>query len=82
MGVALGQVEDGVYSACCQNGLGTARGTASGMAIAELATLGTTDLAGYFLEQGQPSKLPPAPFDSIGATAIMRWNEFRAKEEL
>ena len=32
---AFGVLEAGMFSACCQNGLGTAMGTASGMAIAE-----------------------------------------------
>ena len=31
------EIEDGVFSACVQNGLGVTRGTLTGMAAAELA---------------------------------------------
>lgn len=79
---AFGEIEEGLYSACCQNGLGTARGTASGMAIAELATQGQTELASIFLDEEKPQKLPPAPLDTIGAKAFMKWSEFKARREL
>ena len=79
---AFGKVADGIYSACCQNGLGTTRGTLAGMAAAELATEGETELVRAIKEQGTPQKLPPAPLDTIGATAFMRWNEFMAREEI
>lgn len=79
---AFGEIEPGLYSACCQNGLGTARGTLSGMAAAELAVEGETELTQSFLKQEQPQKLPPAPLDSIGATALMKFEEWKAREEL
>jgi len=79
---AFGELEPGLYSACCQNGLGTARGTLSGMAAAELAVEGETELAQSFFKQAQPQKLPPAPLDSIGATALMKFEEWKAREEL
>ncbi|MEM8649706.1 MAG: FAD-binding oxidoreductase [Pseudomonadota bacterium] len=79
---AFGEVEPGLFSACCQNGLGTARGTLSGMAATEQAVLGETDLVKTFLAQEKPKKLPPAPLDSIGATALMKWEEWKAREEL
>ncbi|MEO1161903.1 MAG: FAD-binding oxidoreductase, partial [Pseudomonadota bacterium] len=40
---AFGEVEEGLFSACCQNGLGVARGTLSGMLAAELASGQETD---------------------------------------
>lgn len=79
---AFGELEEGLYSACCQNGLGTTKGTLAGIAAAELATEGKTPLAAALLEEGKPKKLPPAPLDSIGAKAFMRWGEFKAREEL
>ncbi len=79
---AFGEVEQGLYSACCQNGLGLARGTLSGMAAAELASEGETELAKAFLVEDKPQKLPPKPLDSIGAKAFMRWSEFKARKEL
>ncbi|MEM7069287.1 MAG: FAD-binding oxidoreductase [Pseudomonadota bacterium] len=79
---AFGKIADGLYSACCQNGLGTAKGTLSGMAIAELAVEGETPLAKALINQGSPQKLPPAPLDIVGAKAFMRWAEFKARSEL
>lgn len=79
---AFGELEDGLYSACCQNGLGTTKGTLAGMAAAELATEGRTELAQSLIDEGAPQKLPPAPLDSVGATAFMRWGEFKARKEL
>lgn len=79
---AFGELDDGLYSACCQNGLGAARGTLSGMLAAELATGQTSELADVLLAEDQPTKLPPEPFASIGAAAVMRWGEFKAGAEL
>lgn len=79
---AFGEIAPNLYSACCQNGLGTTRGTLSGMAAAELAAKGHTELANSVSAQGEPSFLPPAPLDSIGANVFMRWSEFKARREL
>lgn len=79
---AFGKLDEGLYSACCQNGLGTARGTLSGMAAAELACEGETELVREFLAEEAPQKLPPEPFASLGARGFMRWSEFRARREL
>lgn len=79
---AFGELDEGLFSACCQNGLGTARGTLMGMAIAELVVEGETSLVRDLLKQGKPRKLPPAPLDSLGANAFMRWGEFKARKEL
>ena len=34
---AFGEVAEGLYAACCQNGLGTVKGTLAGMLAADLA---------------------------------------------
>ncbi len=79
---AFGEVADGLYSACCQNGLGTVRGTFSGIAAADLAT----GLDSAFVERlsaaPTPSRLPPAPIAEIGAAAVLRWGEWRSGAEL
>lgn len=78
---AFGEIEDGIYAACCQNGLGTAKGTLSGMAAAELA-LGHDGEACRGLAACEPPKrLPPEPLTWIGANAFMRWKECRAGRE-
>ena len=79
---AFGEVDEGLFSACCQNGLGVAKGTLSGMLAAELANGKETDHLRYMLAQPQPSRLPPEPVASIGANAVMRWSELKAGAEL
>ena len=77
----VGELEAGLYSACVQNGLGTARGTLTGMAAAELACGVSSDLTRHFLSEAPPRRLPPRPLREIGANAFMRWKEWRARAE-
>ncbi|MBU2944843.1 FAD-binding oxidoreductase [Shimia thalassica] len=77
----MGQIDDGVYSACVQNGLGTARGTLTGIAAAEVASGTQSEISQFFGAEDAPKKLPPQPFASIGANAYMRWREWRAAAE-
>ncbi len=79
---ALGEVEEDLYSACCQNGLGLARGTLHGMAMAEMASGLGSEMVGEVMAQGEPSRLPPMPFTIIGANATMKWGEWKAGREL
>ncbi len=78
---AFGEVEDGLISACCQNGLGTVRGTLAGMAAAELALGRPGNAARAMAGQPEPKRLPPEPFAWAGANAAMRWKEWRAGRE-
>lgn len=79
---AFGELETGLFAACCQNGLGVAKGTASGKLAAELIYNHQSDILADVLQQEKPRKLPPEPFAWIGANAVMRWGEFRAGAEL
>lgn len=79
---AFGEIDSGLFAACCQNGLGVAKGTASGLLIAELAAGQTSSLLDDMLAEPGPSRLPPEPFAWLGATATMRWGEFAAGREL
>lgn len=79
---AFGEVEQRIWSAACQNGLGTVKGTLSGMMAAEQAVLGKSDLLTEFLAHQAPSKLPPEPFLSLGANISMKWKEWQAGIEL
>lgn len=78
----FGEIDTNLYSACCQNGLGTAKGTISGKLAAELACNQTSDLLSQQLSYDAPVKLPPNPIASIGANAVLRWGEFKAGKEL
>lgn len=75
------ELEPGLFSACVCNGLGTARGTLMGIAAADLACGRASEIAKFFLAEEEPAKLPPHPFDTIGANAYMRWKEWQARAE-
>lgn len=79
---AFGELESGLYSACCQNGLGTAKGTLHGILAAEQASGHQTDMLAQVMSQDPPVKLPPKPLTRLGANAIMRWGEWRAGAEM
>ncbi len=76
----LGELEAGLYAACCQNGLGTTRGMLSGMLAAELATGTPSTRLTRALAAPQPTRLPP--FMKLGANAYLKWQEARAGAEL
>lgn len=78
---AFGEVEKGLFSACCCNGLGTVKSTLAGMMAADLATGSQSgDLARY-MDQPPPKRLPPEPVAWLGANAVIRWQEHRAGRE-
>ncbi len=79
---AFGEIDDGVFSASCQNGLGTAKGTAHGKLAAEFASGEQSDLLDQVVNGPKPTKLPPEPIAALGANAVMRWGEARAGREL
>ena len=76
-----GQIEQGVFSACVQNGLGTARGTLTGIAAAELAMAQHSPIADHFATEAAPKPLPPQPFAAWGANTYLRFKEWRAGAE-
>ena len=81
-GVAvMREIEQGLYAGCVQNGLGTARGTLTGIGAAELASGKTTAITRHFTAEAEPKRLPPQPFREIGANAVLRFREWRAREE-
>jgi glycine/D-amino acid oxidase-like deaminating enzyme len=75
------ELEPGLFSACVQNGLGTTRGTLTGIGAAELATGQSSEITRFFTMQAEPARLPPHPFDSIGANAYLRFKEWQARAE-
>lgn len=79
---AFGEMETNLYSACCQNGLGSTRGTLSGMLAADLSCGVNSELLVAQLELPKPSRLPPEPFASIGANSVLWWGERKAGAEL
>jgi len=78
----IGELEEGLYSACVQNGLGTAKGTLAGLLAADLATGVPSSALDRAISAPPPSRLPPRPVSWLGAKAQMRWGEFKAGKEL
>jgi len=79
---AFGELETRIFSAACQNGLGTVKGTLSGMMAAELAVKGSSPILEEFQNYDKPRQLPPEPFLSVGANINLRWKEWLAGVEL
>lgn len=75
------EIDKGIYSACVQNGLGTARGTLTGIGAAELACGAESEITRFFGGESRPNKLPPQPLQQWGANSIIRWKEWRARSE-
>ena len=78
---AFGEVEEGLFSACCENGLGTVKSTLAGIMAVDLATGQPSEALRAFMAGPGPNRLPPEPFTTIGASAVIRWQEFRAGRE-
>ncbi len=81
-GVAvMRQLDEGLFAACVQNGLGTTRGTLTGIGAAELASGVESEITRHFTAEAPPTRLPPPPFSTIGANLFLRWKEWRAGRE-
>ncbi|MEZ2127835.1 MULTISPECIES: NAD(P)/FAD-dependent oxidoreductase [unclassified Sinorhizobium] len=78
---AFGEIEEGLYSACCENGLGTVKSTLAGIMAVDLATGKTSPELSEFMDNPPPSKLPPEPFAWLGINSVIRYQEFRAGRE-
>ena len=78
---AQGEVDEGIYSACCQNGLGTAKGTAIGIITAEKITGTINSLVPDSVDEEAPKKMMPKPFMWFGVNSYMRWKELLAGKE-
>ena len=81
-GVAVArEVDDGVFAGCVQNGLGTVRGTLTGIAAAERAFGVESDITRFFAGEEEPQRLPPELIRDASANAILRWKEWNARAE-
>ncbi|WP_312795066.1 FAD-binding oxidoreductase [Tianweitania sp.] len=78
---AFGQIEEGLYSACCENGLGTVKSTLAGVMAAELATGTQSQQLTEFMDHPEPLRLPPEPFATVGINSVIRMQELRAGRE-
>jgi glycine/D-amino acid oxidase-like deaminating enzyme len=79
---AFGEIEKGIYSACCCNGLGTVKGTLYGKLVAELAVGHDNPMVQDGLNEPAPAKLYPEPLMTLGANARLWWSQRQAGREL
>ena len=82
----FGEIEEGIFVACCQNGLGAVKGTLNGILIADHA-LGVKDkntqtMIEDALAFKEPKKLYPEPFMSVGAKTRLWWGQVRAGRDV
>ncbi|MDG2356430.1 MAG: FAD-binding oxidoreductase [Paracoccaceae bacterium] len=79
---AFGEAEKGLFTACCQNGLGTVNGTLQGAAAADYAMGINSKLIDALCTEDPPKKLLPEPITRIGANLRILFGEFKAGAEL
>jgi glycine/D-amino acid oxidase-like deaminating enzyme len=80
---ATGKLDKNLFSACCQNGLGTTKGTIAGIVAAEMACGTHVDsLVPEFTGKIAPQKLLPEPIMTVGARNYLKYKEWRAGREL
>lgn len=77
----LRELEPGLFAACVDNGLGTTRSTLTGIGAAEMLSGRSSPITEFFIAEVEPSRLPPHPFDTIGANLYMRWKEWQSRLE-
>ena len=77
----IAELEPGLFSACVQNGLGTAKGTLAGMLAAEMACGLDSPALRRAMQAPAPTRLPPEPIAKIGADIRLRFGEWRAGAE-
>ena len=63
----FGVLDDGVWSAVCQNGVGAAKGTIQGRAVAELAVGEDSEIVSDMLKFDEPVRLPPRWITGLAA---------------
>jgi len=77
----FGEIEDGLFSACAENGLGTVKSTLAGVLAVDLAAGIPSEMLASFKHLPAPKRLPPEPFAWLGINGVMRWQELRAGRE-
>lgn len=78
----IAELDTGLFAACCQNGLGTAKGTLAGLLAAELAAGHRSEQLQTALGADAPTRLPPEPLAYLGANGFIRYQEHKAGREL
>lgn len=79
----FGETEPGIYLACCDQSVGAARGTISGMMLADMACgIESEQLSDMIEVSGSPSRLPPRPLLRVGVPLRMAMARFASRSEV
>lgn len=79
----FGPLEEGLYSAGCDQCVGISRGTISGMMMADMAAGRTSNMLSDIIEvSGSPSRLPPRVLLRIGVPLRMKLAKFASRKEI
>lgn len=78
-----GEVEEGIYLSCCDQSVGAARGTISGMMLADLISGRNAELVRDMRDvSGNPSRLLPKPILKFGVPLRMELARIASRSEL
>jgi glycine/D-amino acid oxidase-like deaminating enzyme len=77
----FGQVENDVWMAACQNGIGVTKGTMSGLLAADMACGLDNPMIADMESLGRPSVIPPRPLVEVGARAKLAWEVWKNRKE-
>jgi glycine/D-amino acid oxidase-like deaminating enzyme len=77
----FGRLADNVYAAVCQNGVGVAKGTYSGMLLADYVVRADSELLSLLLALPRPAWNLPQPFLGLWVRAKIAWDQYRAGRE-
>lgn len=75
------ELDRGLYAGCVDNGLGTVRGTLTGIGAAELSCGVESDISRHFKAEPEPTRVAPPPLSTIGADIYLRFKEWQASKE-
>lgn len=78
---AFGEIDEGMYAACCCNGMGTVKSTLSGILAADLATGQRSGRLDDYIRESKPKRLPPAWLLGPMVNTTAKWRELRAGKE-
>lgn len=78
---AFGELEPGLIAACACNGVGATKASAAGIAAADLALGGQSELLSIISSMAAPRPLPPQPLTTIGVKASLALRHWRAGNE-
>ncbi|MBA4502630.1 NAD(P)/FAD-dependent oxidoreductase [Marinobacterium marinum] len=79
----FGELESNIFASCCDQSVGAARGTISGMMLADMACGRRSDLLCDMQNvSGCPSRLPPKPLLRIGVPMRLAMARFASRSEV